>query len=119
MKNVCENLDFDHFYCRQPDWTKSIFPDNKNFYQAALRYYYLASATKFLAKYRSGFLLKDILDRFSAKVAKTLSPDLKYTAYSTHDINVANLLNSLGVFDVSEIQSHFCYSIIQTNIFLV
>lgn len=55
-----------------------------------------------MAKFRSGFLLKDILDRYTAKVDKTLSPDLKYYAYSTHDSVLANFLNSLGVHDVSD-----------------
>jgi len=82
-----------------PAWSKSIFPNKDEFYEAALKYYYASSATPFLAKFAGGFLLKDILDRATAKVQGTLSPNYKYYAYSTHDSTISNFLNTLGVFD--------------------
>lgn len=85
---------------RLPEWTKRLYPNNADFYQAALKYYYLASGTKFLAKFSSGFLLKDFLDRFTSKIQKTLSPDRKLWVYSTHDSTLFSFLNSLGISDV-------------------
>ncbi|KAG4079088.1 hypothetical protein HA402_001059 [Bradysia odoriphaga] len=82
-----------------PAWSKSIFPGNKKFDDTALTYYYLSSGTQFLSKFRSGFLLKDILDRYKSKAATGFTSDLKYYAYSTHDSVVSNFLNALGVFD--------------------
>lgn len=77
-----------------------LYPNNKDFYDAALTGYYLFSATPHLAKYFTGFLLKDILDRMTSKAANTLVPDRKLWMYSSHDSTVFGFLNSLGVSDV-------------------
>ncbi|XP_037041883.1 lysosomal acid phosphatase-like [Bradysia coprophila] len=84
---------------RIPSWAKPLFLNNEAYYKAALKYYYLTTETPYLAKYFGGFLLKDILDRLSSKVGKTLDPDRKFWIYSSHDSKVFGFLNSLGVSD--------------------
>lgn len=49
---------------------------------------------------RSGHLLKEILDRFTDKTMSTLTPDRSLWMYFGHDCTLADMLNSLGVFDV-------------------
>lgn len=53
-----------------------------------------------MKKLKSGFLLKDILDRFSRKKDSTLDPDQSLYLYFAHDITLSNMLNSLGLFKV-------------------
>lgn len=83
-----------------PKWATQLYENNEEFYKAALVYYYTFSATPYLAKYFTGFLLKDILDRLTRKVEKTLSPDRKFWVYSSHDLTVFGFMNSLGISDV-------------------
>ncbi len=57
-----------------------------------------------MAKFMSGFLLKNILDRFTAKVENSLTPpDRKLWMYSTHDSTVFSFLHSLDISDVRTI----------------
>lgn len=58
------------------------------------------SATPELARLTSGFLLKEILQRFDKKVDSTLQPNRSLWVYSGHDYTLVNLLNSLGLFKV-------------------
>lgn len=53
---------------------------------------------------RSGYLLKEILDRFSSKIQRTLSPDRSLWMYFAHDTTIANMLNSLGLFEVIQLE---------------
>lgn len=83
-----------------PKWATQLYENNEEFYKAALAFYYTFSATPYLAKYFTGFLLKDILDRLTSKVEKTLSPDRKFWVYSSHDSTVFGFMYSLGISDV-------------------
>lgn len=68
-----------------------------------MAFYYIRTATKYLAKFAGGFLLKDILDRFTSKIENTLEPpERKLYMYSAHDLTLFNFLNSLGISDVSK-----------------
>lgn len=60
----------------------------------------LTTSTTKMKRLKSGFLLKEILDRFNNKSLSTLSPNSSLYIYSAHDITLAAMLNSLGVFDV-------------------
>lgn len=62
--------------------------------------YRMYTDTKQLARLKSGFLLKEILEHFSQKANSTLSPDRSLWLYSAHDYTVSNMLNSLGLFEV-------------------
>lgn len=64
-------------------------------------HYKLDAATPELARLKSGFLLKEMMERFSKKSSSTLEPDRSFWLYSAHDGTIANILNSLGLFDVT------------------
>lgn len=85
-----------------PLWSHTLFPNNEKFYKAALKVFYMSTATKHLAKFSGGFLLKDLLERFTSKAQQSLDPDRKFFIYSTHDFNLFNLLISLDIFDVRQ-----------------
>lgn len=61
----------------------------------------LITGTTQLKRLKSGFILKDIFDRFKNKTLSTLSPDRSMWLYSGHDVTIASVLNSLGVFEVN------------------
>lgn len=54
-----------------------------------------------MARLSSGFLLKEMLERFSQKIDLALKPDRTLWFYSTHFFIMTNLLNSLGLLQVS------------------
>lgn len=87
--------------CRLPEWTKSIFPSDW-LDEVSLLYYTVPAYTPQLAKFRTGFFFKDILDRSTSKVNGTLSPDISAYVYSAHDINISTVLVGLGMWDVSK-----------------
>lgn len=60
----------------------------------------MPSNTKLLARLKAGFLIREILERFTLKKDATLSPDRSLWIYSAHDSTVANVLNTLGLFEV-------------------
>lgn len=66
-----------------------------------MKMYYISADTKFMAKFMSGFLLKDILDRFTVKTENTLTPNRHLWMYSTHDSTLFSFLQSLDMSDVS------------------
>lgn len=53
-----------------------------------------------MARIKSGFLIKEMFERFAQKMNQTLKPDRSLWIYSAHDATIANLLNSLGLFEV-------------------
>jgi lysosomal acid phosphatase len=52
-----------------------------------------------LARLKTGPLLKEILDRSTNKTIGKLSPNRSMWVYSAHDTTVANVLNTLGLFE--------------------
>lgn len=63
-------------------------------------FYTIFTRTTEMKKLRSGFLLKEMLDRFADKTQSSLSPDRSLWMYFAHDSTIANMLNSLGLFEV-------------------
>lgn len=64
------------------------------------RSFQVSTNTPELARLKTGFLIREILDRFDQKISAKLSPDRSLWIYSAHDTTVANVLNSLGLFEV-------------------
>lgn len=56
---------------------------------------------KILARLRVGFLIREILERFTMKKDSTLSPDRSLWIYCSHDYALANVLNAFGLLEVS------------------
>lgn len=64
------------------------------------RYFYkYVTANTELKRLKSGFLLKEIFDRFKNKT-QGLLPDQLMQIYSGHDSTIGTVLNSLGVYKV-------------------
>lgn len=82
-----------------PEWTQKVYPEGDMKWISA-RSFSTATDTPTLARLKTGFLLKEILERFSNKTAATLSPDRRMWVYSAHDTTIANVLNTLGVFEL-------------------
>lgn len=82
-----------------PEWTKKVYPGG-DMQWVANRSFQVVTNTPELARLKTGFLIREILDRFTQKIESTLSPDRSLWIYSGHDTTVANVLNTLGLFEV-------------------
>lgn len=54
-----------------------------------------------MKKYRAGFLIKEMLDRFKNKSQSLLQPDRSIWIYSAHDTTIVNILNALNLYEVN------------------
>lgn len=84
-----------------PEWTKEIFIPGGDFEWIANRSFQVPTNTIELGRLKVGFLLREMLDRFDDKINSKLSPDRTLWIYSAHDTTVANVLNTLGLFEVT------------------
>lgn len=89
------------FIYRLPEWTKKVFVPGGDLEWVANHSFQLATITPELARLKSGFLIREILERFTQKIGSTLSPDRSVWIYSAHDTTVANVLNALNLFEVN------------------
>lgn len=86
----------------------------------ALNWFKIFTRTAEMKKLRSGYLLKEILDHFARKAQSTLVPDRSMWMYFAHDITLANMLNSLGLYEVNSLCVHcfFFLLMIQKLLFI-
>lgn len=63
-------------------------------------YHKMYAATPDLARIESGFLIREIYERFLQKVNGTLQPNRSTWFYSAHSITISFMLTSLGLFEV-------------------
>lgn len=84
---------------RLPLWAEQVMQPDGDFQYLAFYWYRMFTATPEMKKLRSGYLLKEILDRFTNKTQMQLSPNRSLWMYFGHDITISNMLNSLGVFN--------------------
>lgn len=84
-----------------PDWTKKVYVPGGDLEWVANHAFQISTNTTELARLKTGFLIREIVDRFAQKINSQLSPDRTLWMYSAHDTTVANVLNSLGLFYVS------------------
>lgn len=63
--------------------------------------------TNELKKYRAGFLIKEMLNRFKNKSQSLLQPDRSLWIYSAHDTIIVNVLNALNLYEVNLIFLEF------------
>lgn len=80
-----------------PNWTVSVFPSPMDEISAIS--FQTATATREMARLQTGPLVREILDRFQNKSTNKLSPDRSIWVYSAHDTTVADLLNTLRLYD--------------------
>lgn len=87
------------FIVRLPAWTREIMKPGDRFEYLSTFWLKVVTATTQMKKLRSGFLLKEILDRFKNKTMSLL-PNQVMQIYSGHEITISSMLNSLGIFEV-------------------
>lgn len=63
----------------------------------------IRTATTEMARLLFGFLIREILDRFSAKISSTLTPDRIIWIYSGHDATLVGILDTLRLFKVDSL----------------
>jgi len=80
-------------------WTQKVY-GGADWTYASNFAFSINTYTRQLARLKAGPLLKDILTRISQKHKKQLNPDRSVFIYSAHDTTVANLLNTLKLFEV-------------------
>lgn len=83
-----------------PEWTREVFTEGGAFQWIGLHDFILPTATPLLARLGTGFLIRDMLERFTHKIESKLVPDRSIWIYSSHDIQICNILNYLGVYEV-------------------
>lgn len=88
------------FSFRIPAWANEILEPGGVAESLATYWFKLITGNVALKRLRSGFLLKQILDRFKNKTISLL-PEQLMQIYSGHDTTLAAMLNSLGVFEVN------------------
>lgn len=71
-----------------------------DFENLALCHFKIFTPTTEMKRLKSGFLLKQILDRFMAKTQATQLSDYSLWMQFAHDNTIANMLNSLGLYKV-------------------
>lgn len=86
---------------RLPEWTHSVYPGG-DMKWIADRSFQTNTYTPQLARLKAGFLLREILNRFTDKSQDRLKPNRSLWIYSAHDTTVANILNTLGLFEVNQ-----------------
>lgn len=81
-----------------PAWTSKVYPEPLRSISA--KSFATKTNTPAMARLKAGPLVKEILERFRAKVNRKLKPDRSVWIYSAHDTTVASLLNALRLFDL-------------------
>lgn len=84
---------------RLPEWASKVINGPME-YIAQFDYKTYAD-TPGLARLKSGFLLKEMLEHFSQKIDGALKPSRSLWLYSAHDLTILNMLNTLGLFEVA------------------
>lgn len=83
-----------------PDWTRDVFAEGGAFQWVGLHDFLLPTNTPLLARLSTGFLIREILERFTQKIESKLTPNRSLWIYSAHDIQICNILNYLGIYEV-------------------
>lgn len=89
-----------------PEWAEKVMEPGSDFENLTLSWYAMWTATPELKKIRSGFLLKEMLDRFSSKAQSKLSPNRSLYMYFGHDSSLVDMLSSLGMYEVKAFLIH-------------
>lgn len=96
FKSIQSNMLFS--FTRLPQWVHTMLQPNGIMEYIATFDFKTYTDTPLLARLKSGFLFKKMLERFSQKANATLQPDRSLWFYSAHDITITNILNSLKLY---------------------
>lgn len=82
------------------EWADEALKANKTLeYLAAFHLQTFTQSTE-LKKLEAGFVIKDMLDRFTNKSKSILEPNRSLWIYAAHDLTIVNILNALNLYDV-------------------
>lgn len=97
---------FPCFTCSLPPWAEKLKSDSdfENLLNFESSIYTRRTECK---KIRSGYLLKEILDRSTSKTKSTLLPDRSLWMYFAHYSTIRDMLSSLGL---PQVLNHFLHS---------
>lgn len=112
MAQSVRHFDVNVLFCSLPLWADLVMAPHDDFEDLAIQWFTIFTPTTEMKKLRSGFLLKEILERFMNETHSTLSSNPNLWMYFAHDITIANMLNSLGVFEVLKRLLSFQYILI-------
>lgn len=84
---------------RLPEWTKKVFYPGSELQELCGFAFQLSTITPEMGRLKVGFLIKEIFDRFFHKIEGDLNPDRSIWIYSAHDSTIANVLNTLQLFE--------------------
>ncbi|XP_031636577.1 prostatic acid phosphatase-like [Contarinia nasturtii] len=82
-----------------PSWTEDMMNSDSTMSIFIRHLFKMLTHTTEMKKLKSGFLLKEMLERFAEKAEAKLSPDHRLYIYSGHDNTISNLLNALNLYD--------------------
>ncbi|KAM7363552.1 acid phosphatase 1 isoform 2-T2 [Cochliomyia hominivorax] len=82
-----------------PEWTRKVYPSADMTYIADFTFS-ISTYTRQLARLKTGPLIKEMLERFVEKSKGKLNPNRSLWIYSAHDTTVANVLNTLKLYDL-------------------
>ncbi|EDW58375.1 prostatic acid phosphatase isoform X1 [Drosophila virilis] len=82
-----------------PEWAQKVYGGADLTYVSNFAFS-INTYTRQLARLKGGPLLKDVLTRLESKHKKQLSPDRSVFIYSAHDTTIANMLNTLKLFQL-------------------
>lgn len=83
-----------------PLWTDNLLEPGGDFEFLSLNRYLALTFTTGMKTIQSGYMLKEILDRFTNKTQSTLTPNRSVWMNFGHDTTIANMLSTLGLFEV-------------------
>lgn len=89
------------FKYRLPEWAEKEFEPNGTMENLSKFKLTTDTFTKEMSRLRIGFLIKEMFEHFAQKINGTLQPNRSLFIYSAHEITIANVLNGLGMFEVS------------------
>lgn len=87
----------ENYGLRLPDWTEKVFPSPLD--KTVIEFYKSLTISTEGKKFVAGFLLKSILEEMKEKISRKAPDNRKIYLYSGHEITIAFLLITLGVFD--------------------
>lgn len=102
-------LNFEH---SSTDWVEEALKSNDILEHISAVSYEASTYDTEMKKQRAGFLIKEMLDRFTNKTMSLLTPDRSLWIYAVHSTGMVNILNSLGLFEEvisnPSFHPHFC-----------
>ncbi|XP_043474699.1 venom acid phosphatase Acph-1-like [Leptopilina heterotoma] len=86
-----------HMNLELPEWTRNFYP-NGEMLNAVIAYYKIMSYNVDLKRLNGGMLVRKFIEDMDAVRNGTMAKNRKLMLYSTHDLAVAAVLNSLNVY---------------------